>query len=381
MTKRVGILTLPLYDNYGGIIQAAALYHSINEKGYDSFFIYKDFYQSRWRKLAVKVLSHAPFQNIRKIRSKYKNRKIHEDFIDKFLCLRTDVVCNKDELAHTLSLNKFDIVVVGSDQVWRMEYIDKRYYGAYFLDFVPHTGISRIAYGASFGVDYWQHKDKSKQVANWLSKFEAISVRERSGRDLCLQLGQSNTYQVVDPTLLVDKSFYTDIIGLSDIENTSSLVCYFLDDSDLHRAVFNDLYNYFGCDLEKKITLIYEKKDFQEYTIPDWLKILSEAEFILTDSYHGLIFSLIFNKPFLIVDNSERGSARFESLLYDVGLEDKRIKEYNSDNVLFQLKSQIDYLAINQKINSMRMHSDFFLNRALAGATFNESTTYDHQEW
>lgn len=358
--KKVGLLTLPLKDNYGGILQAVALYNFLSQKGYEVTLINKQFHKNKMKKVAYFFLERIPFQSIRKIRPTKKNSKLHRLFIDNWVEKKTERVVSERELASIVDKYGFDAVVVGSDQVWRMEYIDKKYYRAYFLSFVKRSDVCKIAYAASFGLADWQDSSKEKEITELLADFDFVSTREDSGTDVCKKLGREDCAHTLDPTLLFNKEFYESLIADCDA-NKGDFLCYMLDETELSKSITSTVLTTLPLDRTNKI---FSHNGMQNLTIPEWLNSFVNAEFIVTDSFHGTIFSIIFNKQFIAISNGKRGSSRFESLLNLLNLEDRLVTD-KSENLVKILNQPIDYQKVNSLLSIFRRQSSEFLVNAL----------------
>ena len=261
---------------------------------------------------------------------------------------------NKAYSIKDINLPKSDVTVVGSDQVWRPLY--SPFIHNMFLEFVGKKAIRRVAYAASFGVDNMEYSDKQlKRCANLLKEFDGVSVRETSGVDLCRIYFGIDALHVLDPTLLNDKEVYEELCQNVPVNSSKFLASYVLDISE-----------------EKKIYIEGVAKQFQlgvnyftadegfSLTIEEWLAMFRDASFIITDSFHGTIFSIIFNKPFISLTNETRGNSRFESLLFMLGLE-KRL------NLSFEsvVDNDIDWVKIREKIYVLRSQAFAFLHENL----------------
>ena len=267
--------------------------------------------------------------------------------------------------------NTFNIFSVGSDQVWRERNLKEKIL-TYFFDFVDDNK-KKIAYAASFGVDYWEGDEKlTEEVKPLIKRFDYISVREESGIGICKNtFGVDNVVCVLDPTLMIDREDYQII--LDDWQDKSHLkkkyIAYMLlDDTEQLRNGSKKIANYLGAEINyikgksfnilgKTITL-YNK-------VSQWLTYLKDAELVITDSFHCTVFSIIFHKKFVVVANPTRGIARLETLLEKVGLENRFFT--NIDNVLESeiLDKDIDYREVDKKLEVHRKYSMNFLKRAL----------------
>ena len=248
------------------------------------------------------------------------------------------------QLKEHFNQENYDEVIVGSDQTWRPKYSPNIY--NYFLDFLREKTILRIAYASSFGVDEWEfNKSQTKRCAQLVKKFDAISVREDSGVDLCRKYLGVEAQFVLDPTLLLDSLDYEKLIGSDRIKDKKEgIYTYFLDITNEKKMLARQASRETGEPIFSCLTKSGLTENFienvSEHVIPDprdWLAGFVNAKYVLTDSFHGVVFSLIFNKPFIAVENRERGSARFKSLFKEFGInsnflyENKRRPLFNSD--------------------------------------------------
>ena len=368
---KIGVLTLPLHNNFGGILQAYALQQVLNNLGHDTVLIDKSRYVSLgpWYK-------KYPIYFKRAIR-KYLGREN--------LIVRADVAINnasKIISTHTepfiekhirriftrdfsnLRKGDFDAFIIGSDQVWRPKYFFSKIENAY-LDFAKEWNIKRIAYAASFGTDEWEYnEEETANCTTLLKKFNAVSVRESSAVKLCEEKFGVKTQHVLDPTLLLNKEDYIKLFERTKTpQNEGNLFCYILDESieidtiisriskekGLTPFYVNSKYNNAEAPLEERIQQPVEK----------WLRAFYDAEFVITDSFHACVFSIIFNKPFIVYGNKERGFARFESLLKLFKMEERLV--CSPDEVNKMLQTPIDWERVNSIHKQMKEKSLSFL--------------------
>jgi polysaccharide pyruvyl transferase WcaK-like protein len=231
---------------------------------------------------------------------------------------------------------KYDAIIVGSDQTWRPKYSPN--IKNFFLDFLEGTKIIRIAYASSFGVDNWEFSAKQTiRCAHLAKKFDAISVREDSGIDLCRKYLGVDAIHVFDPTLLIEKENYFKLIGKYRLkDNPTGIYTYFLDKTPkslaLTKKVEEELNEQvYSCQAKYGINpnVSNNLEDFFMPDILDWLAGFANAKFVITDSYHGCIFSILFNTPFLAVANQSRGLSRFQSLLNIFNLDNRLLVSEN----------------------------------------------------
>ena len=231
-------------------------------------------------------------------------------------------------------------IIVGSDQVWRLEYFQSSW-GANisnaFLSFTKGWDIKRIAYAASFGVDFWEYNDSDTLVCAEAAKtFDAISVREDSGVDLCRErLGVEATH-VLDPTLLLSKDDYMKLVSAANTpQSPGNMLCYILDQTAFKTEVINRIsatqhLTPFNVNAQVDNSALPVEQRIQP-PLEAWLRGFYDAKFVVTDSFHACVFSIIFGKPFIAIGNASRGMTRFTSLLRLFGLESRLITESHPD--------------------------------------------------
>lgn len=371
---KIGILTLPITENYGGILQALALYRTLNNEGHDVVLIYKEAYPSKWKEIIKKILLYIPFHNFRNIKTddkinklKLDRTKFHREFIEKEIFKISKTLYTTENLKHFVNEENFDAIIVGSDQVWRKTYINDIYYKSYFLDFVDSSKTKKIAYAASFGKDYWEGENDSKDISKLLQNFVGVGTREKSGVDICkATFSFNNAKHVLDPTLLMDKEFYkNEIISKYDISKIQKggLTTYVLDEEDEKNNIIyfvkeslhtNNVHHLKGFD-SLKIT----------YSVSEWLASFANTDFVVTDSFHGMVFSIIFEKDFVVIGNHDRGLDRFTSLLSLLGLEDRMV--FSVEDLKDKKIGSIDYSSVNKILEENKKSSLEFLMGALNG--------------
>lgn len=372
---KVGVLTLPLWNNYGGILQAYALTLTLNRLGHDVIFL--DVKRNKLKK------SHAFIQNLRrwlknKVLSKagpyYPNQTELEFISNKtrnFVEKKINPSSGWMQLSELPAFSQgLDAIIVGSDQVWRPEYCPSIEF--YFLGFAPKN-IRKISYAASLGTDDWRFNDQNTLIAkNLLQKFNAVSVREKSAVDLIRDNMEVSAVQCCDPTLLLDT---TDYLNIADIPNMSSggegLFCYILDPEESRMQGLENIGASLGYPIFYNMPKTFNKyfaKDPESYVFPkveSWIECFQKSDFVVTDSFHGCVFSIIFNKPFIAIANIDRGYTRFESLLEIYNLKDRLFKSI-SDIDPNILKKEIKWDSVNITKAQQKQYGIYFLKKALA---------------
>lgn len=375
---RIGILTLPLHTNYGGILQAYALQTILERMGHEVLIIEKKRYfpiLSEWKKPLV-----------------YTYRFLKKYLVDPTTIVRKEVITKEEypiisqytqqfikQYIHTFQVDYvecidstyFDAIVVGSDQIWRPQYfkytVSPNLSNA-FLHFTKGWNIKRIAYAASFGVDIWEFPSEwDSEFETCAQMFNGISVREKSGVFLCKEHLNVDATHVLDPTMLLTLDDYRQLIDVvQQPHSRGNLLCYILDPNEKTNIIINQISH------EKRLKPFYitaERKDRtlnleQRVSEPveAWIKGFIDAEFVITDSFHACIFSILFKKPFVAIGNTTRGMSRFSSLLATFDLCRNLLTDISEYDPEYEYSICSD---IDSKLNIMRQHSFDFLTSCI----------------
>lgn len=354
---KIGILTQHFLLNYGGIIQNFALQQVLLKLGHEPLTFEHDtcYSRARWLLRTVKQMLQTRSLKGLPVYPVYKGRIGNKNFI-KFVLKNIRSVTVKDFTPNLTQKYGLDAYVVGSDQVWRPAFNLGARLGNMFLDFADEK-VKKLSYAASFGCKEWEYTEEQEQMCAKLSKrFDAISVREALGVDLCKEHFEVDATLVLDPTLLLDKDDYIKICN--DVpKKQKHIFVYSLVVSEGVLAVAEKVAEVMELPIVVKQAGSKVKK---EDTIENWLAEFRDADYVVTDSFHGMVFSIIFNKPFAIVMNPSGGNDRYISLLSQLGLMDRIVKDgtLSSDSV-------IDWQDVNSQLASLRETSLDFLRNNL----------------
>ncbi|MDD5618423.1 MAG: polysaccharide pyruvyl transferase family protein [Candidatus Omnitrophica bacterium] len=381
---KIGILTVNLNFNYGGILQAYALQAYLKRCGHEAWLIVND--RNR-QSLSFSAMLEAAARDIYgaempTTRSNFEREIICQNtayFMRKYINPVTGTIESR-KAVDWLDIYNFDAYIVGSDQVWRKGFTKKKRSSFFeifksmfwprpmFLDFVKSDKIKRITYAASFGIDEWEYdRCSTKKMANLLRKFDAVSVREDSGVRLCKDYLGVNAIHVIDPTLLLSSSEYMELCKMENTpKSRGDMMIYLMDETREGIAGIiakKKRLSPFSVNAKTKSS----KAPLEDRIYPpvtDWIRGFFDAKFVVTDSFHGCAFSIIFNKPFLAIGNKSGGMARFYSLLKMFGLEDRLIldiDELKDDKIL----TEINFDKINQILKIKQQEASDFLREAL----------------
>ena len=359
---KIGILTVPFNNNYGGFLQAFALKRVLECMGHKVMIINRR--RNRTRTLRSRIgdlLRGLHFlEDKQKKLNKYTNQ-----FQKKYLFPYTKKYYSSQELRKCVKY-KFDAVIVGSDQVWRYWYF-KNWIDDFFCNFLEGTNIPHISYAASMGTDEMDYpQDKIERCSNLLKDFKAISVREESSVKLLREyFGVENVQVVLDPTFLLDKQAYVDLFKDKYTKSERPYIfTYILDDSEeIKQSIeeFSRQKNMPVVNIKAQTGVINELDVIEP--VEKWLSAIYYADYVITDSFHGTVFSLIFNKQFVVYGNIQRGMSRMQDLLGRLELTDRLL---SSDDAAGEKLTQfINWDSVNNKIRAKKESSLFFLINAL----------------
>ena len=366
---KIGILTLDLNKNYGGILQCYALQTVLERMGNEVSVLYVK--KVAWYIRLRLIFSRFIKAYILKTEPEYYGMKTEKEilmqntqpFINKYIRLK------KVQGWQCFSEKDFNAIIVGSDQIWRPFYFQP-IQNAYLSFAQSWKNVKRIAYAASFGTDEWEYtSEETKVCSELIKKFDAVSVRELSGVNLCRKYLQINAIQLVDPTLLLSPDDYLSIISDATLtERRNGLLCYILDGTEEKYQFANILATQKGL---TPFLVNNPKTETDEYfadriqlPVDQWIAGFRDAEFVVTDSFHGCIFSILFNKPFIVIGNTIRGMSRINSLLKIFHLENRLVMV--GDTQAFLERSSIPWEEINCILEKERKRAFEFLNQNLA---------------
>lgn len=361
----IGIITQPLLVNYGGLLQAYALESVLNQLGHKAVILDEDLFSVPKRRVIKRLLELGIKKYILRdkgidFHGKEKEKAIFEIESKRISYFVNNQIVKRQYIGkYTLSSKEFDAIIVGSDQVWRPKYnfpIEDS-----FLKFAKHWNIKRIAYAASFGTDKWEYSEKqTKNCRQLVQKFNAVSVREESGIALCKEYLDVDAVLVLDPTLLLAKDDYIQIFKSNNTpKSNGNLLSYILDPTTEKTALINDISS------QKALNPFYVNKKLEDGSFPSvesWLRGFYDAEYVITDSFHACVFSIIFNKQFAVVPNHERGVSRLLSLFNTLGTGNRMVASYSD---LTKLPA-IDYSMVNSNLEKWKEKSISFLKKNLS---------------
>lgn len=337
--KKIAILTWIFYPNFGSVLQAYALGKYLKNLGHEIKYI-NYFPNTPFPKSTVEKLT-----NYDEIKSKFYTLLKNKNFsVDKDIIKRKDIFKNfinkKFSLTEICETNSqlaalckdFDVIICGSDQIWSPLIYDEKFY----LSFAENKSVKKIAYAPSFGTDNIKNISIRQKIKEHINNIDFLSVREKSGIEIIKALNEKNVSVVSDPTMLLSKEEWIDF---SESYETGKpyLLIYFLGNNSYYDKYISEAkkigYNIIiipakSCDYKNKIHIA------DNLTPEQFVYLFSNAKCVLTDSYHGTLFSIKFNKPFATLARfSEKSNInqneRLHDLLQITGLNDRYFQKFN----------------------------------------------------
>lgn len=364
----IGIITWFSYENYGTKLQAIALQRYLRNLGHNVRLInfvppevgtMKFNTESIWDKIKKQPQKYATKYALKKykgqIEARYQKMKVE---VQENCVFTAQVSCEQDYID---ICNEFDIIVCGSDQIWNPNWYHKFYYADY-----DKIKSKRISYAPSMGVNTIK-EEQALEIKRSLSHFSAISVRERKGAALLKPLLDREPVVVVDPTLLLDASIWDEMFPVKKISREKYVLTMFLTDNCTHWRAAKKYAKDKGL---KHIVIPYcgfsyfqNAKLYVDAGIQDFLNLIRGAEYILTDSFHVTVFSMIYRKQFYTFERFQEDAfssqnERVRNIL-EMANVSNRLVPYGAYNILD--KKDIDYRSVIKNLNDEIVRSKKFL--------------------
>ena len=351
---KIALLNLPIDDNYGGNLQRFALVKVLQDMRHDvthlqtmrkihlvnwrlplvfvKRFVLRVFFGKKIHIWVEKYAQENAIENYNRIKPFYDKYVKHTEAITNYTAIK--------------NYDFFDAYIVGSDQAWRQKIVQPFPLKMFLWDFIK-APAKKIAYAVSLGnsepeLDY----ATAGCLKKYYDQFKAVSVREKSAINILNKYGWTNPKAewLVDPTMLLRKEDYLEVVNNAETTRMDGdIFCYILDPAKEKMECIDNI--------AKEKNMKPFVTGLHKLSIEQWLRNFADAKYIITDSYHGLVFSMIFNKPVKLFFNEFRGNARFESLFELLGISTSQ-KEFN-------------WLYINEVIATERQKAIRWLKNAL----------------
>lgn len=365
---KIGILTYHRAENYGALLQAYALRTYLQSKGHEVSFVdywpdyhvnyfkvfsWERFMAANWKGKIEYLLGATVWLCPRMIRSKRLQRFIHE---------RLGVTGKPRYNEKTKATEHYDVVVYGSDQIWRKQNMggvgfDDWYFGAENV-----VADKKIVYAGSMGTVKTSENDDA-YVKKMMQNFEHISVREADLDSYLKGLGVTSQ-QVIDPVFLLSKEEWEAVADKKQEKGKYILFYNLLNKPESVRFA-EQLSKETGLpikELNKKMSFKHlGKRYISGASVEEFLRLVHDAEYVVSNSFHGVAFSLIFQKQFFAVGFGDRGN-RVETLLANAGVPERFVTETKVSPLHLKL---IDYLSVSEKLEEIRVVSKQYLSSSI----------------
>lgn len=380
--KKVGLAVCYDTKNFGSQLQVLATVKRVEEFGYDTEIIrYKKKLTPTFVVQTIPRLFNVSFIKA-KLTAKNKDKKIaqHPEIAKmvsarnkRFQMFMTEHFTNLSKAYNGWenlvkeSEKNYDIFLCGSDQLWLPNNLGSHFYT---LEFAPDNKL-KIAYATSFGVSQIPDGQK-KATAKYLNRFQNLSTREIAGQKIIKELTGKTAQVVCDPTLLFDAEGWKQMLPEKEVVEEPYVFCYFLGTNEEHRAAANEFKKKTGLKivtcpyLDNFVETDQKFGDVQLFDMDaaDFVNLIRHAEFILTDSFHGSVFSILNHKKFMTFNRFNAGAnsrnSRIDSLCTLLGLSERR---YNGN--VMDVEKDIDYIEVEKRLGELRADSIKYLENAL----------------
>jgi hypothetical protein len=364
---KIGILTFHRAHNYGAVLQCYALKEVLRNMGHDVYVIdyrqpdIESFYRFhsvisfqnvRSRNLIrfLASLIIAPYRDIRRFILRGKYKRIFNDFQHRRLNLSEKCLESIPE--------DYDRYVIGSDMLWAYDVESGKYDSFYLGEFMHNPGSKIIGYAISGTPDSFRRLGV-EQGFRFLENFDSISIREKTLAEIVRSYSNKEIACCIDPTLLTTKELWMDFMR-EKWSKKKYVVTYYLRISGKDRQNIDSKIKRFANNNDLEIINIDASNSLTPVDVEEFVSIIGNAQYVVTDSFHGVVFSLIFERPLHAICLYDSHDARYVDILKTIGAD-----ELIADISFTPCIPQIDYKALNERINSFKSESLEFLRRSI----------------
>lgn len=371
--KEIGVITYHSAYNYGSVLQAYATQCVLEDLGFKARIInyrmdeqkqYYSLYRIKFGKRNfLNDLSQIPIE---------KKRKIRQERFEQFFNYRLNLTKMFREPSEFLDIaSDFEIIISGSDQIWNKHSCELNWNSWKYMEpyLLKNVNCKKISYASSIGN---MSEQELKYIADDLNQFQYIAMREQSSAKKIAELLNKSVGWVVDPTLLLECDQWIQRLSLSKKIKDPYILYYSLSGFDRTlkmRHILNQLAAKMACKLYIVTPYIFFpsiNKNIEihpEFGPLEFMEALYNASLIVTDSYHGTILSVNFEKDFYSLCGNSGSEFRKTDILNGLGLEARII--HNVNDIIKQKYKPIDYLRVNEKKEKLVRHSLDYLKYAI----------------
>ncbi|MEA5602221.1 polysaccharide pyruvyl transferase family protein [Nostoc sp. UHCC 0252] len=352
---KIGILTFHHIDNYGATLQACALWIFLNSQGYDVEII-------DYRPLKISWIYFRPLIPLKRLGKVFVN--IPRAWkMRQFLLSNVKLSDRKfyDKKGLQYYNDKYDVVICGSDQIWCLDSF-RGYNSSFFLDFINKQTTRKISYAASFG-NTLKLGDYQKEIYALIGQFQTILVRDSNSLKIIKDQCNQEATKVLDPTFLIK---YEALLEPPKIKD-KYLLLYTQAEIGAEEEDFIK-----SLATNQNLIIISVGRDHKLAQInlegagpKEWIGLHSQASYIVTNTFHGTVFSIIFQRPFNVFVPSDK-SNKVTDLLTDLGLENRIFSDKLKSQILNKEIFDIDYEPVSRILESKIGESKKYLVEAIS---------------
>ena len=385
---KISIITFwQTLDNYGQILQSYALQRVLKERGHSPEIVRYGFHEFLYPSIHFKdIFNKSGLKNLYIHFNLFIRQFLKNEDVRKFRAFKKKYFHFSRETYNTLKdlqLNAphADCYLAGSDQIWA-QLLSNKNNRSFFLDFGDHD-ICRVAYAPSFALKEYPI-ELLPILTEQLSKFNAISVREPNGVNICKKAGYEAKL-VLDPTLLLSSGVYSKLFPQQlpikwspycfiyhvNVYSSDTLFWESIKHYNYRHGIAN-IAVYANRDKSKEMHIL-DQAQYVYPTIGQWLLLIKNAQYVVTTSFHGIAFSILFHKPFIycpVPESKFAANDRVYSLLERLTINDRTMNENNANNISSFLGSSINWDAVDQNLHKLQKDSLDFLLSSINESTF-----------
>lgn len=363
---KIGILTYHRAENYGAMLQAYALKTYLQTLGHDVSFV------DYWPKYHSDYFRIFPWQQIkaRKLLSKvgytvklclwvfprYMRKSRFQRFMRERLNVSSKIGYVSDD-----KTEQYDAVVYGSDQIWRKQNLGGVSFDAWYFGSKNVNTSKKIAYAGSMGALQLTNEDTA-YVKKMMLNFHSLSVREKDLQLFLSDLGISSSL-VTDPVFLLSKDYWAKLSKNSNVKKGRYILFYHLLNTPESTQFAEKLSRQTGLPIREVTKIMSFNHIGSRYiysaSVEDFLSLIKNAEYVVSNSFHGVAMSIIFEKQFFAVGMGNRAN-RVVSLLGALGIDDR----YRGSELTFP-EQQIDYVKVRERLQTMKKYSEDYLRNSI----------------
>lgn len=377
--KKIGILTFQRAYNYGAMLQAFALQQFLKKKNDVKIIDYYNNNVFGWYRILIRPFTKNPIRNILRfgkdllfLNEHYKRNMHFENFINKNLDLSE--CCSENNINSIVK--RFDILITGSDQVWNKNIVGELS-DIYTLRFNKDSKIKKISYAASVG-DVSLIEENQEEYKRKLSNLDEISVREEDAKEKLSKILDKKILVALDPTLLLRKENWESVIkdctNLNNV-NEKYIFSYVVEMNENYLKIVNELSRMTGlrvihCDIKNPGYNNILKSGYCEGPF-EFVNYIKNAEYVVTTSFHGTVFSTIFHKNFFVIPHKKTG-ARVTNLLNKVGINNRTFNTFEEFKNVNYKSIKTDWRQVDKNIEKERAKSIEWLSNAINNKSLEE---------